>query len=105
MDVIVTAAAPNIWNLADLLGRNMGTITGTSTGFQVYPASWGIEALDAVTSRPHPSLDEDLAEIERVTRGLAGAQVEARGAIDRRSRDHARMRRAGRIEILVSGAF
>ena len=82
MDVIVTAAAPNIWNLTDLLGRNMGTITGTPTGFQVYPASLGIEALDAVTSRPHPSLDEDLAEIERVTRGLAGAQVEARGAID-----------------------
>ena len=57
------------WELADLLGRSMGSIRQTApNAFTIHPEGHALTTA-GIRLGPHPSLDAALAEIERHTRG------------------------------------
>ena len=71
MDVIVTAAERGtVWQLTDLFGRSMGSITESGANqFTISPEGHALETMAGMPKGPHASLDAVLAEIERRTRG------------------------------------
>jgi len=71
MDVIVTAAERGtVWQLTDLFGRSMGSITESGANqFTISPEGHALETMAGMQKGPHASLDAVLAEIERRTRG------------------------------------
>jgi len=72
MDVIVTAAERGaVWQLTDLLGRSMGSITKSGANqFTIAAEGHALETMAGMQKGPHPSLDAVLTEIERRTRGI-----------------------------------
>ena len=72
MDVIVTAAERGtVWQLRDLFGRSMGSITESGANqFTFCPEGHALETMAGMQKGPHVSLDAVLAEIERRTRGI-----------------------------------
>ena len=72
LDVIVTPSEDRkAWNLADLLGRSMGSVEATSESeFIIHPDGYALETMAGIEQGPHASLDAALAEIEKHTRGL-----------------------------------
>ena len=72
MDVIVTAAERGtVWQLTDLFGRSMGSITESGANqFTISPEGHALETMAGMQKGPHASLDAVLAEIERRTRGI-----------------------------------
>ena len=72
MDVIVTAAERGtVWQLTDLFGRSMGSITESGANqFTISPEGHALETMAGMPKGPHASLDAVLAEIERRTRGI-----------------------------------
>lgn len=72
MDVLVTALPDgNSWELTDLLGRDMGTVTETRPGvFMIHPAGNAVETMSVIMLRSYTSLDAALAAIEGHTRGV-----------------------------------
>jgi hypothetical protein len=72
MDVIVTVTEGGAaWELTDLLGRSMGSITaGPDDLFTIHPQGHAVETMAGMKTGPHPSLDVALAEIESHTRGV-----------------------------------
>ncbi len=72
MDVIVTPTQEGAaWQLTDLLGRVMGSITGSAANqFMIHAEGHAIETMVGINKGPHASLDAALAEIEKHTRGI-----------------------------------
>jgi len=72
VDVIVTPSDDGkAWDLADLLGRSMGSIEETSaTEFVIQPDGHAVETMALIRRGPYASLDAALAEIEKHTRGV-----------------------------------
>ncbi len=72
MDVIVTPSDDGrAWNLADLLGRPMGSIAETSAKeFVIEPDGQAMETMASIRRGPYASLDAALAAIEKHTRGV-----------------------------------
>jgi hypothetical protein len=72
LDVIVTASDDSkAWNLADLLGRSIGSIEETPAAeFIIKPDGNALETMAGIGQGPHASLDAALAEIEKHTRGV-----------------------------------
>ena len=72
MDVIVTPSNDaRAWNLADLLGRSMGSIEETSAKeFVIQPDGHAVETMASIRRGPYASLDTALAAIEKHTRGV-----------------------------------
>jgi hypothetical protein len=72
LDVIVTPSEDKkSWNLADLLGRSMGSIEEASAAeFIITPEGHALETMAGIEQGPHASLDAALAEIEKHTRGV-----------------------------------
>jgi hypothetical protein len=72
LDVIVTPSDDRkAWNLADLLGRSMGSVVETSAAdFMIEPDGQALETMAGIERGPYASLDEALAEIEKHTRGV-----------------------------------
>jgi hypothetical protein len=70
MDVTVKAAEDGAtWQLTDLLGRSMGTISRRQDEFAIVPSGHALETMKAMKQGPFSSLDAALAEIEKHTRG------------------------------------
>jgi hypothetical protein len=68
MDVTVTRADWNVWNLTDLLGRPMGRITKHAGPRFVFEADERMRsAMRKVAPGPYASLDEALTAIEKQT--------------------------------------
>jgi hypothetical protein len=71
VDIVVARVAQSaVWDLKDLLGRPMGTITEEQRGFFIAPIGEALNTMRLVQRGPHPSLDAALAEIETRTRGV-----------------------------------
>jgi hypothetical protein len=71
MDVVVARVDQSaVWELRDLLGRSMGTITQEERGFVISPAGEALNTMRLVRRGPHGTLDGALAEIETRTRGV-----------------------------------
>jgi hypothetical protein len=70
MDISVKAAgADGPWQLTDLLGRSMGTISRWEAEYTIVPEGHALETMNAMNRGPFLSLDAALAEIEKHTRG------------------------------------
>jgi len=72
MDVIVTSTDREAsWELTDLLGRSMGSISRAPDDvFTIHPHGQAVATMTGMKLGPHSSLDAALAEIERHTRGV-----------------------------------
>ena len=71
MDLIVSRTDTGVWALTDLLDRTMGLVVlGEAGSYVIEPAGPAIEAMKGLRPGPYPSLDEALAAIERLTRGV-----------------------------------
>jgi hypothetical protein len=71
VDIVVARVEESpVWNLTDLLGRPMGTITQEEKGFFISPIGEAAKTMQVVNCGPHASLDKALAEIETRTRGV-----------------------------------
>ena len=58
------------WLLTDLLGRSMGRVVEEPPGeFRIEPAGQARHTMESMKRGPFETLDDALAEIERVTRG------------------------------------
>jgi hypothetical protein len=72
LDVIVTPSDDRkAWDLADLLGRAMGSVVETSAAeFIIQPDGHALETMARIERGPYGSLDAALTEIEKHTRGV-----------------------------------
>lgn len=71
MDLVVARLEQgDVWELRDLLGRAMGTITKEEGGFLISPAGQAVNTMRLVRRGPYPTLDIALTEIETRTRGV-----------------------------------
>jgi hypothetical protein len=70
MDITVKAAGDGTkWELIDLLGRSMGTITKSGSEFTIVLSDHAIKTTKLLARGTYTSLDMALAEIEKHTRG------------------------------------
>lgn len=71
MDIVVSRVdQTTVWELRDLLGRLLGTITQEERGFFVSPAGEAVNTMRQVNRSPYSTLDAALTEIETRTRGV-----------------------------------
>jgi hypothetical protein len=71
MDIMVARHANDtVWNLRDLLGRSMGSITQEDDGFVIAPAGETLKAMSTVNLGPYSTLDAALVQIEVRTRSV-----------------------------------
>ena len=71
LDIDVTPKPEEaLWLLTDLLGRAMGCVAEAPAGeFRIEPAGQALQTMESMKRGPFKTLDDALAEIERVTRG------------------------------------
>jgi hypothetical protein len=83
MDIMVAQVENGAaWELRDLLGRSMGTVTQVGSGFIIIPGGGALNSMEGVFLGPHRTLDAALAEIEVRTRGVC-RRIDWRGALRR----------------------
>jgi hypothetical protein len=72
MDITVRrTGGEGTWNLEDLLGRPMGSITEyPPKNFRIHPGGNAAETMQGLSPGPYASLDAALAAIEAHTRGV-----------------------------------